>query len=347
MRTELHALAQARGVPGNGGATQSRCLMCGDSPWPEAGSPHRVLGSGFSDFQWLCDLGANAVCTGCQGLLSGRPGDVPPPLRMHSIILRDGAIEAVRPRDLWPLLLEPPQSPFVVSWACSGKIHHWLRARWSTPELLMIGHDRETIEYSPHEDRALLDAVHALLYSPTGTGPLLSRRAIAEGSYHPRSVEKFGAARLRDLERVVARYRPSLLLDLVCAAAPLSTTRHEEEDDVIDDDDAEAAQVLSLIAEASAFRAQNGMTFWGGYFTHRIRRFARMPLASMVSRLMEACEVAPASACVAELIEKVGAMSADQVARVETSIRERTDMIVALAFQGVRDRRAKRKEPRT
>jgi hypothetical protein len=337
LRTEYHALARARGIQGG---TGSRCRMCGTSPFDVAGKAESVFGIGFSDWAWVTDAAAPDVCTGCAHLLGGRPGDDPPPIRMWSFTLADGVLNLCRPKDLWRWLVEPPDGNFLVSWATSGKIPHWIRARWSTKDLILVGHDRETVEYRPEKDRALLDAVHQLLYSPTGTGPLLSRAAIKDGTYHPKSTATFGTAEWASLEATVARYRPSLLLDLVCACAPLFTERaRKEEEGVIDNLDMLAAKLLAHIAEGSDMRRNDGKLFWGGFFRHRVERFRRLPLPDLVSRLLGECQVpamSTAGQAAAKLLQEFDESMQDSVA---TSIRERPDLVVALVYDLTRKER--------
>lgn len=98
----------------------------------------------------------------------------------------------------------------------------WERFREGVRERLLVGTDEGTVEYVPARDRWLLDAVHTLLASPTGTAPILSRESIRTGVYHPAATAKFGNAEWARIEEMVAGGRPSPLLDMAVACAPVS-----------------------------------------------------------------------------------------------------------------------------
>ena len=192
----------------------------------------------------------------------------------------------LRTADFWPILTAPPAGAFVASWSVSRQVHHWLHARISTHDLLRIGSDHGTIEYRPDRDGALLDAVQSLLYSPTGTAPLLSRRSILAGDYHPSAMSKFGLARLRDLDRIVAPRRGDPLLPLLVTCAPVHSN-HQEDNAMIDPADQQAARLLACIAASSDHRRKDGKAFWSGFFRHRVERFKDLDLAQFISRMLD------------------------------------------------------------
>jgi hypothetical protein len=326
-------LALARGIrPGDG----CRCRVCGPSPFSAGGK----LGDNFTDLALLADPSAPDVCLGCAALLAGRPGDDPPPLRTTSVLASAtadaGHVEYLGRRDIWRYLIAPYPTPHVLSWAVGGQRHHWLRAGLSTPTRLLIGTDEETVEYVPARDRRILDAVHALLASPTGTAPILSRESIRTGHYHPAATVKYGVAEWTRIEAMVAVARPSPLLDMAVALAPVSEMRTTAEEDalMIDPEDERAAELLAYLALASEVRRKDGMMFWGGRFRHLVERFKGAALATCMSRLLDQCRCdAIGARNVMVLVEE---MSAERMAETERSLRDRTALIVTLAYERMR-----------
>lgn len=323
-------LALARGVSVGAGC---RCRVCGPSPFDAGGK----LADGFTDFPLLADPSTVDVCAGCAALLAGRPGDTPPPLRTTSIRATDHGAEYLDRRGVWAALLAPLEEPHVLSWAVGGQRHHWLRAGVSTSERLLVGTDEGTVEYVPARDRWLLDAVHALLASPTGTAPLLSRESIRTGIYHPAATVKYGVAEWTRIEEMVAAARPSPLLDMAVACAPVSgppaTTR---EDEMISEEDARAAELLAYIAHGSAMRSKDGLLFWSGVFRHRIEQHRRKPLADFVSRMLDAVKCDPVTIGAKNTTAMLEALSPEDVAATEKAVKERPALLVALAFDRLR-----------
>jgi hypothetical protein len=348
MPHHLHLIAAALGIARGSGCA---CALCGRSPFGSAGSRSGVLGPGFVDVALLADPSARDVCLGCQRVLAGRPGDDPPPLRTRSIVLSAGELALGRASILWPAISDPATvaAPAVLSWAIGGKVHHALRAGVSGPERLLVGSDRGTIEIVPGRDAPLVEAVRSLLRSPTGARPVLARASVVSGHYHPAATEQFGAAEWHEIERVVARWRPGLLLELVVAACPLTVPMEHQEVPVIDPHDQAAADLLYLVVRRCALRSRDGVAFWGGALRHRIERARTLPLHDMLARLMDS--LGTTTLGTTELVAALVSMTDEQRARIERALRERTSLIVALCYERVRAARiktaasARREEP--
>lgn len=326
-------LVMSRGVPPGAGC---RCKVCGPSPFDAGGK----LADGFTDFGLLADPSATEVCAGCASLLAGRPGDDPPPLRTTSVRANVARVEYLPRSGVWGSLINPLDEPHVLSWAVGGQRHHWLRAGVSTAERLLIGTDEGTVEYVPARDRWLLDAVHALLASPTGTAPLLSRESIRTGIYHPAATAKYGNAEWSRIEGMVAAARPSPLLDMAVALSPVSgPPPTAKEDEMVSPEDERAAEVLAELAHGSSVRSKDGMKFWSGFFRHRIECHRRKPLADFISRMFDEVGCDPMTIGAKNLTVMIDEMSPEVVAATETSIRERPALLVAIAFERLRQRR--------
>lgn len=329
-----HLLAAARGITRGSGC---RCAVCGESPFGIAGPQSTVLGGNFTAFGALADRDAECACLGCESLLSGRPGDNPPPLRTCSVWTDGRAIRVLTQRELGEIVLAPPPGSWALSWAQSRQVHHWLYAGVSTAARMVIGSDAGPIEISEAQ-RPLVDAVSALLYSPTATQPLLSRTSIATGDYHPSAVQKFGHGEWQRHESIVSVYRPSALLDLLATCLPVMVDRATPQEPMIDLADSQAAQLLADVASASGLRSKDGKLFWGGVFLHRVKRFARLPLAAQVSRLMGALECAPTGS--QSIVDALSKMDVEEMSGVERALRTRADLLVAMAYDILARRRA-------
>ena len=95
MLNPRHIVALSRGVQLGSGCL---CAVCGESPFAPTDWP---LGENFSDWEAV-DGRSEIVCEGCRSLLSGRPGDDPPPLRTLHVLAVEGE-PAVYPGRLHPL----------------------------------------------------------------------------------------------------------------------------------------------------------------------------------------------------------------------------------------------------
>lgn len=317
-----HLLARSRGTPEGSGC---ECYVCGMSPFDPSTFE---LGDNFTDHN-DCHGTGGIVCSGCASLLRGRPGDDPMPLRMTHILAVYGA-EPVYPKrgDLDAILRAPPEGVFVLAIAESGKRHAALRAGVSTAARLLIGTDSACVVYEPARHHPLLDAVAALCI-PAPKMPGFTRDQIRSGQYGASQIIAFGAARWEACERTIAPRRGTALLDLlilIARPAPLPAM----EQDMIDPIDELAAQLLAEIAKASRVDKMT-VNFWGGFLLHRLARFADLPLADFVSRLMAACAVPGIAG--QEIVAALDSMSAEDVSGVSAALRARPALLVALAYE--------------
>jgi hypothetical protein len=239
---------------------------------------------------------------------------------------------------MWSALTLSEAKPRVISWAASGQKHHALRAGISTSTHYRIGSDDRVIDYVPARDGVLLSRVVELLHERDGK-PHFSRTAIAEGNYHPRSVESFGPMRHAAAEAVIAIYRRGrrALLDLALWCAPSIQCTCEQEIPMIDPIDDLAARLLGSIARGSSIRATDGKMFWSGFFERRIQRFARLPLADFVSRMMAECQCSPSCEGSAMVTDQMSGLDDVTAEAVSTSIRKRTSLVLALSYNYRKD----------
>lgn len=322
MINPRHIVAMSRGVPVGSGCL---CAVCEDSPFDAIDWP---LGDNFSD--WDCiEARSDVVCAGCRSLLSGRPGDDPPPLRTLHVLAVEGR-PAVYPAraELEAILRSPPGVPFVLVIAESRQRHAVLRADISTSSRLYIGTDTDTVIYTPATDLQLLDAVGALCI-PGPKEPGFTRDQIRTGSYSAGQVLAFGVARWDALEAVVRRYRPSPLLDLLCLVARANPSHTVEVSDMIDPHDQSAAELLASIA-SNATIDKLELNFWGGLLRSRLERWREFALPELVSRLLDCCRV-PAHQSQA-ITARLLAWDGETCASVLDAIRTRPALLCAYAY---------------
>lgn len=302
-----HIFAPALGVEPREATlfAQAPCDECGASPFGPAG--------------------AEGLCPACERCIQGKPSKTDPPLRQGSVVLdRDGTLHrGLKPRDLWPWLVGERPAPRLISWSETYKRHHWRNAGACGEGRLLVGADRGQIVVGPGE-REVLRAVCAAL-------AWFSRAEVTTGNYHPKGVQRYGAAAWRDLEELLRPHRATGLLDLACAAAAPKVERvAPEEGNVIADGDRKAASLLAQIAYGSSLRVKDGKAFWGGVLLHRVRRFARLDAPDFVSRLLGELQVSPTSDTTKSALSLVS--DEDDHAALMEPFRKRADLVVSLAY---------------
>ncbi len=327
----LHVIAQSLGIaPGS-----CVCAVCGDAPF----GPGERLGQNFTDYDLLRDPSSRALCAGCTRILGGRPGDDPPPLRTTSFVTADGRFHAINRAGMWSTLTAPPRGDFVLSYAASRQKHHALRAGISTADLMLIGGDNGTIEFVSAREAPLLKALRAMLASRDGK-PMFTRTSIETGAYSPSAVQSFGPTEHASAEAIIRSYRRGrkALLDLLLWCCPSEeTTAAKEAAPMIDAFDSLAGQLLGAIARGSSLRAEDGLRFWGksgseGLLMTRANRFKHRPLRDFVARMIADLRVPPTSEGGTSALSMLADLNHDDEAEVSRSIRERTALIVQLAF---------------
>ena len=322
----LHMVADARGVPRG---ERSYCAVCGSSPFPMGRLAVDVVTPMFSDREWIADERAEHVCAGCVSLLSGRPGDDPPPLRTMHVLARPGEpLHNLTPAQLGDAILNPFDGDHVLVWATSRQRQAVLRAGISRPGRLLVGADDGTIEVLPQHK----EAAHAVGRLVAG----FRRDAVRAGQYAANAIAEYGAARWRADEAIVSEIRGTLLLDLFCATMPKDETQHEKEEAMLQPCDQDAVEVLSKLALASDMRTNDGLSFWRAAYLHRIRRYANQPMADFIAKVGAAIGVRPCAPSMAELVAWIASLPESRVASISAAIRERATLLVASAYLNVR-----------
>jgi hypothetical protein len=325
----LHMVAEARGVPHGAG---SSCAFCGHSPFDRYGDLSAISEAVMAARRWPQH---DSICTGCRSLLEGKPGSSPPPLRMQNLLVVDGEITYPTTKELREVLASPPASPFVVSWATSKKKHHVLRAGVSCAELQAWGSDDGTILIANFHRLVLLPAIEALLRCHP-------RTAVLTGAYSPAAIASQGPAAWSSLEDKVRFHRGLRLFDLLCAIAfkPEKLDARKEDSDMVDPTDDLAATLLAHVARASAYRTNRGLDFWNGYFRSRIERHNHRPLPERLSRLFDECECSLTAVDTREALEAVANLDELSTSAIESALRGRAALLVAMAFTKIKAEKA-------
>ncbi|HEX6939810.1 MAG TPA: hypothetical protein VF158_10400, partial [Longimicrobiales bacterium] len=318
----------------------ARCTLCGPSPYPTAGPRHQIFGAGFSDWTLCEDPLAPDLCQGCAAILSGKPGRQPPPLRMRSLAVIDGALEILTLDRLWALLTTPRDGLTVLSWATSAQKHHALHAEISTPDRLCVGSDDGCIRVHRVDLAPVADAVRTLRAGDDPKKPWCTRDEILTGHYRPQSIARDPRTWER-AEAVLAPRRGTLLLSLLVAHAPVAAPDESTLTETTMDDPTETAVArwLATIARDSQYRSTHGKEFWGGVFERRLRRHLTRPLPDLLSRLATDLQIPPVSEALREAHRQLTALTPDETAQWGDVLRTRTTLLVGLAFQHQRDAR--------
>ena len=322
----LHLVALARGVTPNG---PSRCAVCGSSAFGFGRLSKDVFGANFTDHAFLAESSAPDVCAGCVSLLSGRPGDDPPPLRTMHALATSECIAYPGTRELRDVLVNPPLCTHVVIWATSRKRHAVLRAGLSTPEVQIVGSDYGAIAVERHH-LVVLEAVERLLgYTRQDT--------VLAGAEDPVAACRAGPARWARWCAAIAPYVGHPLLDLFVAVGNRVDPDHYKEEIMLDPADATAAGLIARLADASALRSNDGLRFWRSTIGRRVAARSRLPLADCISRLLADLACCPTGA--GEIVSDLAALSATETADVEAALRTRGPLVIATAFQQLKESR--------
>ena len=330
----LHLAAECRGVsPGD----SSRCAVCGPSPFGAARPASDVFGPNFTDYELIADPSAPQVCAGCVSLLSGRPGDDPPPLRtMHALLVEGAAPVYPGTRAIAGILRSPPERPFVLTWTATRQRHAILRAGLSSAAEVLVGTERGTAAYRPAEHEQVLDAVEAMraVFTPD---------EIVSGDYPPTKLA--GALELyQRCEPSIAPHRGAILLEMIAAVAIKPEQAHQEAHVQALDADDDAAWLLADLAEASDLRRADGLGFWRATLQRRLEAVKHRPLLELVSKLAERLQCQATSPAMMRVHQRLVVLSDAEAEQLRRAFAHHATIVVALAFSHHRQRREERAE---
>ena len=112
---------------------------------------------------------------------------------------------------------------------------------------------------------------------------------------------------------------------------------------MIDPLDELCARLLHDLSRSSAERTRDGLVFWQSLFLRRVQRHMARPLPAFASRMMTDLAVDPHSPGAQAVIAHIRVFDDEAAAALMARLRERTQMLVALAYDLNRTAAAKRK----
>lgn len=170
-------------------APSADCGLCGAfapaRPWRDVLKP---------SFTALPDLHAEFLCWACEWALSTRA-------TRSSHLAHGDTVRKLERKEFWPLLLDPPEPPFVIYLTESGQKHGlYLQRVAEYRELFRVQVDDWSCDFVPSRD------VEWMTAAADARRLGVSRDAIASGDYSSREVLAMGKE-YRWIEKVLERWR--------------------------------------------------------------------------------------------------------------------------------------------
>lgn len=320
-------IMQARQYMGYQCIGKHKCVSCG---LPESANNRisKTLKTNFVNFNELMIGSGMYICDACKTLLEDKD------MRFKAVFYEViGEKQLPNREDILGIIADPPEE-FVLSLPYSFKKHHWLFAGLSNRSRALIGTDDRTvvIDYKRNDVKNGIEIVRDMINSG------VPRKEIITGHYS--TFTRYREKNIDEYENVLSQLRPSGAVELFVRYTPaLTKTKKEREegDSMITEMEWKAAEILLSIAIRSSVRAKDGMMFWGGYFERRINRLKELKLHEFVSRLSDAVG---AQMAYVEGIEGIEDEEKEQ--RIMKEIRDKTNLIVSLAYTLLRERNENR-----
>jgi len=166
------------------------CGLCGTSaPGKPAAS---VLKSGFTNWD---ELHSDRVCWACESALADRR-------TRSSLVVDASGYRRVERREIWPLLLEPPEPPWISFFSVSGKKHGLFRqAMASSRESFRVQVEDMHADFDRAADREWMRVLSEVILAGARRDNALSGH-YDHGDYH-----RLGYARIRDTESILSAER--------------------------------------------------------------------------------------------------------------------------------------------
>lgn len=193
-----------------------RCACCRRAV--ETITPLRqVVSDNFLNYD-LLDCQADGLCPACTECFRCRA------LRMHSFVATPAGRRLLRRAEVRPVLLEPPDPPFVLCVTYTMKKHNAFRARVALHRAQFPVRVEDQLIWV---DRAVAQEQATLLDEALGHWKL-PRTAVCAGRWTQTHIRRLGLARWRVLEAALARHRGTPLFALLAWSTVISTTHPEE-----------------------------------------------------------------------------------------------------------------------
>lgn len=300
-----------------------KCAVCGESRTGPGKPAKKVFGPLFVDYGLLADPSTGQVCAGCVAFLGGKPSRENPPIRMGHFAVVAGEIERPDAPRMLELLRSPPSTLRAIGWTRTRQKHASLHAGECSPARMIIGTEKGPLVWRPARDARLLDAVSDL------------RRAariddIARGSYPPHTIVKLGAL-WGPNEAIVARYRPSLHLDMALHLVRRPTETMELPPMPAMPLHRRAARLVLGLSQGSAARKDDPIAFWSTLLLRRLSSAAeRTTLTETVGRLMESLRINPLHPDVRDAISEIETMKEEESDKILSLLRSEPRQVLAM-----------------
>lgn len=202
MLRATHMLAVALGAIAHDGA-DNQCGLCGAigpaRPWRDVVKP---------TFTNIDELRAATICWACAACLDD------PRTRSSLVVDARGYRRLVR-RDIWPLLISPPEPPFVVYLTISGKKHGVFRQSVATRrDHFRLQCEAMAAYYNRQRDVPRMRLCAELVLAG------VSRSSVETGHYDSADYRAAGIATIRAAERTLGPWRPTTLFAILYGLMP-------------------------------------------------------------------------------------------------------------------------------
>lgn len=211
--TATHVTAVSLGY-GPPAGVPAPCGLCG--AWAPARPWRSALKPTFTN---LDELQSDSVCWACQACLDDRR-------TRSSFVVEDGRFRPLARGDVWPLLMRPPEPPFVLYLTHSGKKHGLFRQHVArSRERFRLQCEDRSGWFSPLEDLRWMRAAARLVVAG------VRRESIATGDYQSHDYFHAGIPAIRDAERLLGSVRQRDLFGIVFGLMPARASVGELLDD--------------------------------------------------------------------------------------------------------------------
>lgn len=202
-----------------------RCWLCGGATGYRGQPVKKAIKDTFTNHDMARVPWSKSVCPGCAFCLAQKP------LRNYSILAtEDKLMHPTRP-EIRGLLLEPPESPFILCIAVSGQKHLHFRAQ--------VAYDRDGFPVQMEETSVCVwrGTLAKWLGFIERLYSVFSKEEIRTGHYGQNRIRQFGLNEFQEVESGLAPHRGTRLFDLAvfvaqkpeATPAPQPEKRKEEE----------------------------------------------------------------------------------------------------------------------
>lgn len=279
----------------------------------------KALKPSFTDFSALIKFPSQYICDSCLELYDCKD------MRFKPIYSdKAGSYRVIERQDVLKILEDPPKK-FVLSVPYSFKKHHWLYAEMSSDEIACVGTDDRTVifDYRRNDIPKIIGCIGEMLDFGIPRGEIIS------GNYSIFTLNKFPG--IEKFEDIISPVRHSGAVELIVKYTPAVKEKkvYEKKEDniMLTSSEINAVNLLSSIAENSAYRIENGISFWGGFFERRINRFKTLSAKEFVEKVTAA--VGAKEGIWTNMLKD---LSDSELEEIMQDIRSKTHILVAIVY---------------